>query len=56
MPLDDIMRKVDDLGVRHVTVTGGEPLAQPNVMQLMQRLTDAAFSVSSIYLPKWLRF
>ncbi len=46
MPLDDIMRKVDDLGVRHVTVTGGEPLAQPNVMQLMQRLTDAAFSVS----------
>ena len=35
MPLDDIMRKVDDLGVRHVTVAGGEPLAQPNVFQLM---------------------
>ena len=35
MPLDDVMRKVDDLGVRHVTVTGGEPLAQPNVFQLM---------------------
>ena len=46
MPLDEIMRKVDDLGVRHVTVTGGEPLAQPNVVQLMQRLADAAFSVS----------
>ena len=46
MPLDDIMRKVDDLGVRHVTVTGGEPLAQPNVLQLMQRLADASFSVS----------
>ena len=46
MPLDDIMRKVDDLGVRHVTVTGGEPLAQTNVLQLMQRLADASFSVS----------
>mgnify|MGYP005706832385 FL=1 len=46
MPLDDIMRQVDDLGVRHVTVTGGEPLAQPNVLQLMQRLADASFSVS----------
>ena len=30
----------------HVTVTGGEPLAQPNVLQLMQRLADASFSVS----------
>ncbi len=40
------MRKVDDFGVRHVTVTGGEPLAQPNVLQLMQRLADASFYVS----------
>ena len=46
MPFDDIMRKVYDLGVRHVTVTGGEPLAKPNVLQLMQRLADASFSVS----------
>ena len=26
MPLDDIVSQVRDLGVRHVTVTGGEPL------------------------------
>ena len=41
MPLDDIVSQVLDLGVRHVTVTGGEPLAQPNAIELMQRLVDA---------------
>jgi 7-carboxy-7-deazaguanine synthase len=46
MPLDDIVSQVRDLGVRHVTVTGGEPLAQPNVIELMQRLVDASYSVS----------
>ena len=46
MPLDDIVSQVHDLGVRHVTVTGGEPLAQPNVIELMQRLVDASYSVS----------
>ena len=46
MPLDDIVSQVLDLGVRHVTVTGGEPLAQPNAIELMQRLVDASFSVS----------
>ena len=44
MPLDDIVSQVLDLGVRHVT--GGEPLAQPNAIELMQRLVDASFSVS----------
>ena len=46
MPLDYIVSQVLDLRVRHVTVTGGEPLAQPNAIELMQRLVDASFSVS----------
>ncbi len=44
--VDEIVRKVQDYGVNHVTVTGGEPLAQPEVHPLMQRLCDAGLSVS----------
>ena len=40
MNLDDITQQVQDLGVAYVTVTGGEPLAQPNAIALMQRLID----------------
>ncbi|MDP6186271.1 MAG: 7-carboxy-7-deazaguanine synthase QueE [Pseudomonadales bacterium] len=46
MSLDDITQQVQELGVAHVTVTGGEPLAQPNVKGLMQRLIDMGLSVS----------
>lgn len=34
------------LGVRHVCVTGGEPLAQDNCLTLLTRLCDAGFAVS----------
>ena len=44
--LDEILNEVDDLGVLHVTVTGGEPLAQPNVVALMQKLVNAGKAVS----------
>jgi 7-carboxy-7-deazaguanine synthase len=46
MSLDDITQRVCELGVAHVTVTGGEPLAQPNAIGLMQRLIDMGLSVS----------
>ena len=46
MSLDDITQQVQELGVAYVTVTGGEPLAQPNAIGLMQRLTDMGLSVS----------
>jgi len=46
MALGAIMDRVDELGVPHVTVTGGEPLAQPNVIDLLQRLVDGRKSVS----------
>ena len=35
LALDAILNRVDELGVRHVTVTGGEPLAQPGVLGLL---------------------
>ncbi len=46
MSLDSILAKVDSHGVRHVTVTGGEPLAQGATLPLMTRLCDAGYKVS----------
>lgn len=46
MSLDDVLARVDDLGVRHVCVTGGEPLAQPGCVPLLTRLCDAGYRVS----------
>ena len=42
----DILNKVKGFGVQHVTVTGGEPLAQPGALSLMVALADAGLSVS----------
>ncbi len=42
----DILKTVKDFGVGHVTVTGGEPLAQAGVLPLMVALADAGLSVS----------
>jgi 7-carboxy-7-deazaguanine synthase len=44
--LDAIAAKVREFGARHVCVTGGEPLAQPNCLKLLQRLCDDGFDVS----------
>lgn len=44
--LDDIQAQVADYQPRYVTVTGGEPLAQPNCLPLLQRLCDAGYEVS----------
>lgn len=44
--LDSIVEKVRAFGARHVCVTGGEPLAQPNCLKLLERLCDAGFAVS----------
>jgi 7-carboxy-7-deazaguanine synthase len=46
MPVEAITTQVLGYGVRHVTVTGGEPLAQPGVVQLLTRLCDQELSVS----------
>lgn len=46
MALADIDAAVAGYGVRHVTVTGGEPLAQPGALALLERLCDAGYRVS----------
>lgn len=46
MGLSDILCQVQQHGVGHVTVTGGEPLAQPHCALLLTQLCDAGFQVS----------
>jgi 7-carboxy-7-deazaguanine synthase len=41
-----ILEQVRSFGARHVCVTGGEPLAQPNCIKLLEELCDAGFAVS----------
>ncbi|HNR21728.1 MAG TPA: 7-carboxy-7-deazaguanine synthase QueE [Steroidobacteraceae bacterium] len=44
--LDAVLAGVTAHGVRHVCVTGGEPLAQRNCPALLTQLCDAGFDVS----------
>jgi 7-carboxy-7-deazaguanine synthase len=44
--LDDIVARVRSFPARHVTVTGGEPLAQRNCLPLLTMLCDAGYEVS----------
>lgn len=46
LQLDSILEQVKAYGARYVTVTGGEPLAQPESHALMRDLCDAGFTVS----------
>jgi len=46
MTVDAIVERVQDLALRHVCVTGGEPLAQKACLALLTRLCDAGYSVS----------
>lgn len=43
---DGILAEVARHGVRHVCVTGGEPLAQKRCPELLRRLCDAGYEVS----------
>jgi 7-carboxy-7-deazaguanine synthase len=44
--MDAILAEVARQGVRHVCVTGGEPLAQKRCVQLLRALCDAGYEVS----------
>ena len=44
--LADILARVRELEASHVCVTGGEPLAQPAVHELLTALCDAGYRVS----------
>jgi 7-carboxy-7-deazaguanine synthase len=44
--IEAILAEVEGHGVRHVCVTGGEPLAQKRCPALLSRLCDAGYAVS----------
>lgn len=44
--IDAILEQVAGFAARYVTVTGGEPLAQPACLSLLTQLCDAGYSVS----------
>jgi 7-carboxy-7-deazaguanine synthase len=44
--IDAILAEVARHGVRHVCVTGGEPLSQKRCIALLEKLCDAGYSVS----------
>ncbi len=44
--LDEIVARTVGYDAGYVTVTGGEPLAQPNCLPLLTRLADKGFEVS----------
>ena len=45
MTLPDIVDRVHGIGTKLVEVTGGEPLAHPNALILIERLADAGYTV-----------
>ena len=46
LDIDEALQRVADFGVRHVCVTGGEPLAQAGCLPLLQELCDQGHAVS----------
>lgn len=46
MSLDSILAQVNAFPAKHICVTGGEPLAQPNSIPLLTHLCDAGYAVS----------
>lgn len=46
MDVQSILKKISEYGVQYVTVTGGEPLAQPACISLLSALCDKNYAVS----------
>lgn len=46
LTLDEVLERVGELALKHVCVTGGEPLAQKACLALLTRLCDAGYRVS----------
>jgi 7-carboxy-7-deazaguanine synthase len=46
MPLADLLQQVASFAADYVCVTGGEPLAQPECIELLRALCDAGYNVS----------
>lgn len=46
MSIDDILDQIKPYEVKHVLLTGGEPLLQRNTLPLLKRLREAGYEVS----------
>ena len=44
--IDAIVAEAEQYGTKYITVTGGEPLAQPGCLELMTKLLDKGYIVS----------
>ena len=44
--ISNILQEVEKYNPQYVTVSGGEPLAQPNCIPLLEKLCDVGYSVS----------
>ena len=46
MDIQSIMQQIKQFKTRHITITGGEPLAQKNCIELLQQLCDSGYDVT----------
>ena len=46
MAFEEILAQVDSYGAKYITVSGGEPLAQPECIALLKELCDRGYTVS----------
>src|SRR4051812_30930588 len=46
LSVENTLAKVEEFSTRHVCVTGGEPLLQPAIYELMNKLCDHGYNVS----------
>jgi 7-carboxy-7-deazaguanine synthase len=46
MEVESIIKRVEQYNTKHITVTGGEPLAQKNCIELLSNLCDLGYDVS----------
>jgi 7-carboxy-7-deazaguanine synthase len=44
--IDEILQEIKPYSAKYITVTGGEPLAQPECLTLLRTLADEGYSVS----------
>lgn len=44
--IEAVVSEAEQYGTRYITVTGGEPLAQPGCLELMTKLLDKGYQVS----------
>jgi len=54
MSVGEVVQAVEEFGMKHVLVTGGEPLLQPCSLELMERLQRNSASSWSRQMAQWI--